>query len=132
MSKAIAVISQNRAGLIADICNVLAARHINIETLDANEAQELAVVSLTVNRYDEALQALREAGIEATSEDAVTIRLPDEPGALAKIAKRFKEAGIDLRTVRIIRRQSGYALVALAGEHNEQVADLVNEFVVRE
>jgi len=132
MMKEIVIVAHNRAGLVADICEVLAARRINIETLDAEEVTDLAVVQLTVDRFDEALQALRDAGFDAISEDALVIRIPDEPGALAKVAKRFKDADIDLRSIRIIRRQNGVATVALATSRSQQVIDLVSDCLVRE
>ena len=129
--KEIVIVTQNRAGLLADISEALAARGINIETLDAGEVQDVAVVELTVDRYDEALQCLRDAGFDAVTEDALLIRLRDEPGALAKVARRFKDANIDLRSVRIIRRQQGSTLVALATERTEEARALVKEYLVK-
>lgn len=129
--KEIVIVTQNRAGLVADISEVLGARNINIESFDAEEIQEMAVVELTVDRYDEALEALRDAGFDAVTEDAVVIRLPDEPGALGRVARRFKEADIDLRSVRIIRRQQGWAMVALATERTDRVMELVKDYLVR-
>ena len=128
----IVIITQNRAGLVADISDALAAKGINIETLDAEDAHDLGVVALTVDRYDDALGALRDAGFDAVTEDALVIRLPDEPGALAKVARRFKDADIDLRSLRIIQRQQGFALVALAAERTEQARALVKDYLIRE
>jgi len=130
--KEIVIVTENRAGLVADISEALGSRGINIETLDAEEVHDLAVVELTVDRYDEALAALRDAGFDAISEDALVIRLPDEPGALARVAKRFKDANIDLRSIRIIRRQQGSALVALATERTAQARALVKDCLVGE
>ena len=87
--KEIVIVTQNRAGLLADIAEILARHNINIETLDAEEVHDTAVIELTVDRYDEALQRLRDAGFDAVTEDAFLIRLKDEPGALARVAKRF-------------------------------------------
>ena len=130
--KEIVIVTQNRAGLVADISDALAAKGINIETLDAEDVHDLAVVALTVDRYDEALGALRDAGFDAVTEDALVIRLPDEPGALAKVARRFKDANVDLRSLRIIQRQQGFALVALAAERTEQARALVKDYLIRE
>jgi hypothetical protein len=128
--KEIVVVTQNRAGLLADISEILAAHGINIETIDADEIQDTAVIELTVDRYDEALQSLRDAGFHAVTEDALLVRLKDEPGALAKIARRFKDANIDLRSVRFIRRQEDYAFVALATDRTDEARALVKEYLV--
>ncbi len=128
--KEIVVVTPNRAGLLADISEVLAARNINIETIDAEEVHDTAIIELTVDRYDEALQALRDAGFHAITEDAILVKLKDEPGALAKVARRFKEARIDLRRVRFIRRQQGYAFVAIATNRTEEARELIKEYIV--
>lgn len=130
MMKEIMVVTRNRPGLLADISETLAARGINIETIDADELHDTAIVELTVDRYDAALRSLRDAGFDAVTEDALLVRLKDEPGALAKVARRFKEAQIDLRSVRFIRRQAGYAYVALATDRTDEARQLIKEFLV--
>ena len=128
--KQITVVGESDPGLLARVSETLAAREINIETLDAETVQEHGVVILTVDRYDEALKALRDAGIPAVSEDAIVIRIADEPGALARISQRFHNAQIRLRSVRIIRRGEGYGLVALSTERTERALDLVRDVLI--
>jgi len=128
--KSIAVVTANRAGLLADISEVLAARGINIETIDAEEVQDTAIVELTVDRYNDALESLRDAGFQAITEDALLVRLKDEPGALAKVAMRLKEANIDLRSVRFVRRERDYAFVAIATDQIAETKALIDEYLV--
>lgn len=129
--KEIVIVTQNRAGLVADITECLATHGINIESLNAEEVQDMALVELTVDRYDEALHLLRDAGFDAVTEDAIVIRIRDEPGALAKVARRFKDANIDIRSLRIIRRQKGSALVALATARSDEARALVEEYLAK-
>ncbi|MBI5724948.1 MAG: ACT domain-containing protein [Planctomycetes bacterium] len=128
--KEIVIVTQNRTGLMADISEALAGAGVNIETLEAEEVHELAVVNLTVDKYDPALLALHNAGFEAVTEDAIVVRIPDEPGGLARVAKRFKDANIDLRSIRILRRHKGFALVALAADRSKEALDLVRDCLV--
>lgn len=128
--KEIVIVTQNRPGLLADIAEILAQRNINIETFDGEEVHDTAVIELTVDRYDEALQSLRDAGFDAVTEDAILIQLKDEPGALARVAKRFKDANIDLRSVRIVRRLKDSAIVAVATARTEEAKALVKDYLV--
>ena len=128
--KQITIVAESTQGLLARISELLAERGINIETLDAETVQGHGVMILTVDRYDEALAALRDAGVPAVSEDAIVIRIADEPGALAKISQRFHEAKIRVRSVRIIRRREGYGLVALSTERTEKALDLVKDVLI--
>jgi hypothetical protein len=128
--KQITVVAESSPGLLAQVSEILAERGINIETLDAETVQDYGVVIFTVDRYDEALVALRDAGVPALSEDAIIIRIADEPGALAKISRRFHDAEIRLRSVRIIRRDAGHGLVALSTERTERALDLVRDVLI--
>ncbi len=128
--KQITIVAESAPGLLAQVSEILAARGINIETLHAETVQDYGVVILTVDRYDEALAALRDAGLHAVSEDAIIIRIVDEPGALARISRRFHDAEIRLRSVRIIRRSSGSGLVALSTERTERALELVKDVLV--
>ena len=128
--KQITIVTERSPGLLARVSEILAARGINIETLDAETVQDHGVLILTVDLYDEALVALRDAGVPAVSEDAIIIRIADEPGALARISRRFHDAGIRLRSVRIIRRSTGYGLVALSTERTERALDLVRDVLI--
>ena len=128
--KQITVVAESDPGLLARVSETLAARGINLETLDAETVQDHGIVILTVDRYDEALVALRDAGVPAVSEDAIVIRIADEPGALARISQRFDDAGIRLRSVRIIRRNEGWGLVALSTERTERAFDLVRDVLI--
>ncbi len=128
--KQITIVAESAPGLLAQVSEILAARGINIETLNAETVQDYGVVILTVDRYDEALAALRDAGLHAVSEDAIIIRIADEPGALARISRRFHDAEIRLRSVRIIRRSSGSGLVALSTERTERALELVKDVLV--
>ena len=91
---------------------------------------EHGVIIIAVDKYDAALKALRDAGYAAVSEDAILIKLKDEPGALAKVASRFKEAQVNLRSVRIMRREQGYSLVAVVTRRTEEALALVEDVLV--
>ncbi len=122
------IVTPNRPGLVADISEVLGGHGINIESLDAEEVHGLATVVLTVDRYDDALRCLRNAGFDAVSEDALVVRIKDEPGSLARLSRRFKEAGINLRCLRILRRHQGLAWIALSTPSTEEAKALVEDY----
>jgi hypothetical protein len=128
--KQISVITDNRSGILAELSQALAAREVNIESIDGEAAFETGVVTLTVDRYDEALLALQEAGFQAVSEDALIVRLTDAPGALARVAERFKSDALNIRSLRFLRREGGFALVALVTEDNERARLLVDDLLV--
>ena len=103
----------NRVGMLAGITGVLAGAGINVESVNAQTAGERGAIIMTVSDTDRALSVLSQAGYKAVSDDAVVVRLRDEPGALARVADRLKQAGVNIQNLHILSRQDGFALVAL-------------------
>ena len=131
----ITVIVDNRVGVVADVMRHLADEGINVESMSVEStsvsaAGETGAIVMNVERYDRALRVLRDAGFEAVSEDALVVRIDDRPGALAKIAERFHIAGINIRSVRFIRRGREGSLVAIVTERTDEAIALVQDILV--
>lgn len=127
----IIVMTQDEVGVIANISQVLAAEGINLESINAQVVGEEAAIILTADRYDRALYVLNQAGFKAISDDALVLRLPDEPGALAKVAGDLKEAGVNIESMHILSRQAGYAMIALkADDRSQAVAAIGSENIL--
>ena len=125
--KQITIVAKEYDGLTADIATVLGEHGINIESLDAEALEGMGVVTLTVNHYNRALHALNNAGWDAVTEDAFVLRVKDEPGALARVAKRFKDAGVHVRSIRIIQNEGGWGMVAVSAEPVEKAREFVKD-----
>jgi hypothetical protein len=128
--KQITIVESDRPGLVADITEALAAANVNIESLTAEAVGNAMVAILTVDKYDEALRALTAGGMQAFSEEVIVIQVEDRPGELARIMHRFKEANINLRSIRPIRRDGDKALVALGTERTQEAMELVRDVMV--
>ena len=129
--KQITIVAQKRLGLLTQITEALANQQINIENIDAETFTDNAVIILSTNKYDEALQVIHQLpDMQAVSEDAILIHLENEPGALAKIARRFTDAGIGIRSMRFIQRDEKTALVAVSTERTEEALKLVEDVLV--
>lgn len=125
--KQIRIVTRSRLGLTAEIAEILGSKGINIESIDAEEVSGMDVVSLEVDHYNQALHALRDAGFPAVTEDALLLRVKDQPGALAMVANRFKEANVHLLSIRIIRHEQDYGIVAVSSEDGDRARDLVRD-----
>ena len=128
--KQITIITENRAGEVAEITALLAGLEINIVNIEIEKGEELGVITLAVDKYDAALRALREAGFQAISQDALVVRLEDRPGALAEIAARFKDEAIELRSMHIIQRKTGRAHVSIVTTDNKRASELLEDILV--
>ncbi len=130
--KQITIVTHSRPGLTADISEVLADNKVNIETLDAIEMADVDVVTLTVDKYDLAIQALHGAGIDAVVEDVLLLKIKDKPGALAEVSRRFRDADIHLRSLRVLGRKRGSALLAICMDRSEEAMELIKDLKVKD
>lgn len=129
--KQLSIITENRLGLITKISEALAAEEINIESLDAELVGDNVVVVLNVEHYDKALHIIHQFHtMQIVTEDAILVKLINEPGALAKIARRFTNAGIGLRSIRFIQRDKRFGLVAISTDRTEEALKLVADVLV--
>jgi len=130
--KQITVLVRNEIGVAAQITSILAERGVNIEAIDIEGMEDRGVVVLTVDHYDEALRTLRDHGFKAITQDTLLIRLEDRPGALAEIAVRLKDAGLDLRSMHIARRERGVTLASLVTSDQARAADVLRDVLAVE
>jgi hypothetical protein len=128
--KQITIIAEDQPGLAADISEVLAAANVNIDSFTAEAVAGHMVAIVTVDKYDEALRALAARKFQAFSEDAIIVQLDDKPGELARITRRFKDANINIRSIRFVRRSGEKALVAIAAERTAEAMTLVKDVLV--
>lgn len=125
------VVPADKPGTLADITEHLAARKINIVEISAADDDHVhGVIFLEAEPYDEALRVLADAGYHAISEELLAIRIKDEPGALAKIAARFRAPQINIHSMRFARRDAGWATVILTTSDNERARNLLTDCLV--
>ncbi len=121
----IVVMADDEVGVIADITGALAAARINVESINTEPSGERGAVILTVDDYDRALYVLNQAGFKAVGDDALVVRLPDEPGSLAGVADRLKQAGVNIQSMHILNRQDGQAMIALKTDDRMLAIDAI-------
>ena len=130
--KQLTVLVPNRLGIAAEIATALAERSVNIDEIDIEQVEDHGLVVLSVDRYDEALRALHDCGFRVITQDALLIRLDDKPGALAGIAVRLKDAGLDVRSMHIVKRDGVNSLVSLVVNDNVKAAEILQDVVAVE
>ncbi len=129
--KQLTVLVPNQPGQLAIITRALAAQGVNIEDFDVESHGADGLISLTVDKYDDALRALRDAGYRAVTQDTLLVRLEDKPGALAIVAAQLKDAGIDLRSMHIIRRTGTVSIATLVTDNNPRAAEVLKDVLIR-
>jgi hypothetical protein len=116
----ILIIARDKVGLLSDVTKILAKHKINIEDIDGYSFKGMAAICIAVDQYERALKLLTEASFTAVPEENLVIQLDDVPGALAKVAKKLKTSGINIRRLQIIMRDRKHSLVGITIEEEKQ------------
>jgi hypothetical protein len=92
----LAVFLDNRPGMLAHTCQALAKAKINITALSILDTVDHAIIRMIVDKPKEAEAVL--AGMHALVQrhDVVVMDVPNQIGALAQLAERLAEAGINI------------------------------------
>ena len=123
----IIVMAKNEVGVIADISRVLADNHINIETISTEAIDDKGTITLTADDYDGALRALTDAGFKTVTDDSLLVSLKDEPGALAKVAEKLKQGGVNIQSLHIVERRGDYTTVAILPDDRAKAEGLLDK-----
>jgi hypothetical protein len=114
----ITVVCSDRQGLIADVTELISSHHLNIIDIEARSVGKDAVLSIGVEDEARALSALTKAGYQAMTEDVLMVTIADQPGTLARVARRLAESRMDIRGVSFVSRNGGQCIVALDTSDN--------------
>ena len=124
----LSVFSENRAGMLADITQLLADAEIDIEALTIAETAEFGVLRFIVDAPKKALAVLKLEGFVASLTPVIALRMGNAPGSLAKIAKLLGDAGISIEYLyACVAREIGSAFVILRVEDIDVAAELLKE-----
>ncbi|HUR69944.1 MAG TPA: ACT domain-containing protein [Candidatus Thermoplasmatota archaeon] len=99
MSAQIVVFLENRPGALSELADVLASAEVNIEALLLEGSVDFGSLRLHVSAPRKAEKALREAGYQFRVAEALTLKLSNEPGALADATKRLAKAKINIEAL---------------------------------
>jgi len=97
MRKDLVVIPEDRPGALADIAEALGDAGVNIDACSAFTGGGKGVVHVLVSDEEAGVKALTDAGLIVHASRAVAVvQLDNEPGSLAKVARRIDSAGVNI------------------------------------
>jgi hypothetical protein len=99
LSKQLIVFIENKPGALADLASTLAEAGVNIEAILLEGSLDFGAARIHVDQTRKAEKALLDAGFQVAAGDVVVVRVPNEPGALASIAKKLAKAKVNIESI---------------------------------
>jgi hypothetical protein len=124
----ITILSESHEDAISVVTATLAEAGVNIHNITADHYGHQTVIHVITDNEAEAVRILQENGCgQVMREDALLVKVTDKTGILARIARRFDEAGTPLRSIRFVERYDGHALIALTAKNTQTAHNLMKE-----
>jgi len=96
VDKQLAVFLENVPGTLARMCEALAQKGVNVLALTVSDTVDHAVVRIVVDKANEALRILEDAGMLVVENDVLVAEVPNRPGALAEIAGKLADSNVNI------------------------------------
>lgn len=90
---------ENRPGTLEHAMRVLGQKGINVEALSLETVGSTGFLRAHVHKPQDALGALRSAGMEAFPSEAILASVPNKPGELGRASGELAAAGINVEAV---------------------------------
>ena len=125
--KQISIFVENKSGRLAEITRIIGEAGIDIRAISIADTSDFGILRLIVDRPDEAVAALKTAGMTASITNVIAIGIDDKPGAFAKALAALSEEGISIEYMyAFISRDKGRAYVLLRVDNNERATETLS------
>jgi hypothetical protein len=92
----LAVFIENRAGRLAEVCQVVAEGGNNIVGFSIADEEGFGIFRLIVDDADRVQKRLRDAGFTVRSRPVISAEVPHRPGGLTEALEAFRKADLNV------------------------------------
>lgn len=96
IQKQLSVFLENRPGVLARVCSILAEAGINILALAVHDTVDNAVVRFLVDHPTKALLLLEKEELYVMEQQVLVLELLNRPGELTRICQSLAEADLNI------------------------------------
>ena len=110
--KQISVFLENTSGRLSEVTRTLAKAEVNLRAISIADTADFGILRLIVDKTEEAVNALNNAGYTTRLTDVAAIEIDDVPGSLAKLLELFQKSQVNIEYLYAsLQKTSGKAVV---------------------
>ena len=128
--KVLNIIQEDHPGLLAEVTTVLEEGGITVQDFAGLSVGKTAVISLTIERDQEAFRLLSDAGYRVIASEHLLVRLEKHPGALAELSRRLAQENVNVRGMHIVNNDETAGIVALETVDHEKAREVLKDILV--
>jgi hypothetical protein len=118
---------ENKPGEFARVSEAIARKGINITTISGSTCGSSGRVVMTTDNDSATRSVLGEAKLTYTESEVTEATLRNEPGALAKIARRLADSGLNIEAIMPTGMQGNDVTVAFITDDPSAARNLLSE-----
>jgi hypothetical protein len=121
---------KNRPGEFAKVAEALATKGINVTGFSGATCGDSGTVVLTTSDEAATRRALTDAGHTFNESELVMVGVPDQPGSLAKVARKLADAKVNIVAAFPTGMSGTTAHVAIAADDPAKARNAVSEWLL--
>ncbi len=118
---------KNEPGALANLAEALAARGVDLRAIGGGGLGDTGHVILTTADDDTARQVLVDGGYTYFEGESLLAEVDDQPGGMAKIARRLADAGVNIHGHLFIGRWGDRAMFAFVVDDPEKARPVLEQ-----
>ena len=118
---------KNEPGALATLAEALAARGVDLRAIGGGGLGDTGHVILTTADDDTARQVLIDGGYTYFEGESLLAEVDDQPGGMAKIARRLADAGVNIHGHLFIGRWGDRAMFAFVVDDPEKARSVLEQ-----
>lgn len=126
--KQLNVFLENQYGRLAEVTGNLTKANIDIRALYIADTTAFGILRMIVDKPDDAINVMQEAGFAVSLTDVIAIAIPDKPGTLDRALGVLSENEISLEYLyAFVGRASSDAVVVIRVDNYESALKILND-----
>ena len=126
--KQLSVFLENKPGRMAEITEVLAGAKVDIRAISVADTSDFGILRVIVDKPNEAVSALKAAGMTVSLTDVIAAGIEDVPGSFAKAVRILADSGLTIEYMyAFVSRDKGKAYIIIRADDGARAAKVLEE-----
>lgn len=103
---------QNKPGELAKVCELLGNQGVNIRAISSERTNDRPMIKVVTDDEATTKSALARSGIAYDLRDVISVKMPDRPGELGKVARKLAKSMVNVDSIYILGKDGAMTDIA--------------------
>ena len=128
--KNLAIVADDKVGLLADISYILAKSRINIESLSVDVIGGKAVITMNLSDVVKGKEVVTGAGYKVEDQNTTIIKIVEKPGEVTRITTQLTKEGLNVQNVNVIAKDERYTVMGIMTDKPKKAAMVLHSYLI--